>query len=1521
MSRTNADFRFQFDPQPPDPARDAAIQRDIAELAAQRNQSYFNFGFRSDLGAFGGALDYLDRYAGATAQMLADFGVDTGLDLNWVKNEIFNFPTRQGDIIQGGPMDIGRDGTLTPNTDSGLSDRLANVPRAMIEGRHVLQRIVMNNTLAAVGYDPYFRLTEDILRREAVDRSGELLPPESFSKFSEATSLSHLRVLVERERQDAEASRRLQSNFGTVGSIAVGFVVSQADPINALAGFAGGAVEDVARGALLARGLTKVGLAAETGQIVSRATRLSMLAKSGVIGAGTGAGVNVATGLGLASLAGRDYSLQDAILDTTIGATFGSFQGLSESGTTLMAASTIRRMVAEEGLVTLPKGEFFFDQVPGHRPDATVEELRIADIRASINRLADANPGNEIEALRDMGWLKDRKITLEDGSTVEITKVNGAGFVEINGVKTSREITLEAVDSTGTRHTVTLDSVRPFFTEQTPSPVAGADVRLSDGKIGTIDSIDNGIATVKVGDATSTVPLSELAYQQGPALRLKGETSFDEVGRATVALLKSKDVSTAIHESGHVFRGTLRDIDANLADELNALYGEVGDRWSVQGEERFARAFEKYVADGKAPNSTLQKVFDTLSGWIRSVYARVKGSPLRTELTGTEESAFARLLDGKPEGDLVGGPGTNYERVSGQLRQILGKQADQILPLIEANASAWSRAKGKNIDLYFRDVLENVTETRAGAVRTLQQTELPAYAFDFDFAGASDQKASFTPARIGIAARFGADASAWIRRVGNMLVEDALIKKDGSSQGSEPASAGVIRRTRSALTQRSRDIEPLFELWSKARGDSAWLSNDLRVKAHDEFQKAITLEVRNPGKTNDKIVASAAKLQRQHWDEFYNYAADNLIPGFERGAALKDYAPRIYDRALIHEAIAKHGRDKVLDVFELGISNMQAGLAPGVARRVADGMLEDIMDLKSSVLSHDRGTFDGETLAAILKDRGIAQADIDAVVGKVVGQANANSAESRTISRGKRRVFLDESADTGTIKLSDLLENNAEKLSEHYARSIFGEAAMQAVYRELDPTGQKINSADGLLKRAKEEMRKTNAGDQSIRNQLTRLDFAIKSIKGIPIEDPNSDWVSGLRRTRDLNFLTRGGGFGMAAAMEMAVIPARAGFRATIAQIPAMGDMLRAIRRGEGVSDEYISFLQGMAGLGDNRITRAVMVEQSSRESASLPTGTRIGAKYDRIAGNVRNVFSDMTGITPLTDFSTLLAGNALIDKFQRIAESGDRPSNARLSDYNLNRAQWDEIAKELRAHGNAAERKLGIENWTNLQARADFVQAISRKSRQIIHEGDIGLNPYWMNTTAGKTAIQFRTFAVGAWEKQFLSNLAVLRSSGGRDMEAFSSWFAMSVAGLGGYMATVYLNSIGRDDRQEYLADRLSEENIVRAIVSRAAFTSLIPSLYDSAAAPSGLPTIMPMRFSGLESDPILGNPTFALYMEAKGLPFRMIRSALDSGYDFSKQDLRALRALIPLQNMPGITNMFNLFNNNLPQSSTEGQ
>ncbi|MDR3561259.1 MAG: hypothetical protein P4N59_07465 [Negativicutes bacterium] len=119
-----------------------------------------------------------------------------------------------------------------------------------------------------------------------------------------------------------------------------------------------------------------------------------------------------------------------------------------------------------------------------------------------------------------------------------------------------------------------------------------------------------------------------------------------------IKLFQNKDNSTVIHESGHMFLDNMDKLTKaeGISEEMKADYQTVrnflgtkdGEAITTEQHEKFAKAFEAYMRDGKAPSTGLKRAFEKFKTWLTSIYSRI--ADLGVEVSPEVKGVFDRLL-------------------------------------------------------------------------------------------------------------------------------------------------------------------------------------------------------------------------------------------------------------------------------------------------------------------------------------------------------------------------------------------------------------------------------------------------------------------------------------------------------------------------------------------------------------------------------------------------------------------------------------------------------------------------------------------------------------------------------------------------------------------------------------------------------------------------------------------------------------------------------------------------------------
>ena len=141
----------------------------------------------------------------------------------------------------------------------------------------------------------------------------------------------------------------------------------------------------------------------------------------------------------------------------------------------------------------------------------------------------------------------------------------------------------------------------------------------------------------------------------------RAQIEFMNNGQAHITLFENRNMTSLIHEEGHLYFRLLQRIaqldNANTAfpnavADYNALLkfaGAKGDKpLTVKQEEKMARGFEAYNMEGKAPSMELREAFQRFKSWMLRVYKDLLGleesSGQRIQLTDEVRGVFDRML-------------------------------------------------------------------------------------------------------------------------------------------------------------------------------------------------------------------------------------------------------------------------------------------------------------------------------------------------------------------------------------------------------------------------------------------------------------------------------------------------------------------------------------------------------------------------------------------------------------------------------------------------------------------------------------------------------------------------------------------------------------------------------------------------------------------------------------------------------------------------------------------------------------
>lgn len=564
-------------------------------------------------------------------------------------------------------------------------------------------------------------------------------------------------------------------------------------------------------------------------------------------------------------------------------------------------------------------------------------------------------------------------------------------------------------------------------------------------------------------------------------------------------------------------------------------------------------------------------------------------------------------------------------------------------------------------------------------------------------------------------------------------------------------------------------------------------------------------------------------------------------------------------------------------------------------------------------------------------------------------------------SRAKMRTTFDENyrARVGTkmgtsaeeLSFADFLVNDFEQLAGHYVNWASGASALggMRVFNPSDPNELLIDGitskADfdrfiGLIRRtgantAKEKGLSPTEAAKQIQRDVDIFTKFYKAIAGIPVNETGTGLLNSaeaqqwMRRLSDIQFIRVMNQAGLSAIPEVMNVFSSVTTKAFFSQIPALSSYISKVKTGEW-SDDLSREVQSFIGTGgEPYLSRMAHHLGEAAGDPFAPQNTvtdGLKGKLDAGLHYGKQATSWVSGLRPITEFTQMAATRMVL---QNIADAAltvgsvaglkHNPikglDKTQFRSLNLEDAQVDRIFAAIRKYakttpnpdGGVDLKLLNLDQWVGssdeLAARYDLIMGVQRMARRAIQENDPGLMAQWMTANGMHLVTQFKSFMMGAYEKQLLHNIHVWMD--GETARAQQYFLTTGLAAALGYITTVQLRAAGREDRDEYLDRMLTKKAIAGAVVARSSWGSLIPGVIDSVADPifgtklfdSYRSTGLNSRLFSLDSIPTgqFINDTYQFLNDFRESSFE--------GRDMSGREFRNGFSLLPFQNVLPLT------------------
>ena len=759
------------------------------------------------------------------------------------------------------------------------------------------------------------------------------------------------------------------------------------------------------------------------------------------------------------------------------------------------------------------------------------------------------------------------------------------------------------------------------------------------------------------------------------------------------------------------------------------------------------------------------------------------------------------------------------------------------------------------------------------------------------------------------------------RRAASMLGEDAV------NPGEITADLMKTVDTKRMSDRFYRQYEKSYENWAKESGiNFVARRTDSR---RSEFGRLVSDEIEMPGSSTNPDIINAANNVRGIFSEMLQDAKRAGVKGFDDIPENPSYFTHMWDGHRFLKYEAEFGED-IPGLLKMSLVNANPRMPEEAAEAIANGMTKKIMRREVGIdsgLARMFSTSNKEALRDILLEEEILSED---QVDRIIGQLDFD--REGVAPRAKRRLNFDMSAaverNGKTLHIKDLMERDTEAVVNAYINQMQGRIALakKGIFSDGD-----FESLKKDIMAAGREIGDTPQAERDIQ----KLDVLYALISGRPsplIGSPGSDANRIARLLMDYNFLRVMNQVGFAQISELGNAVSIDGTMALLRVVPDFKAMIKRAANGE-LEDGVVRDLEAFAGIGVDRNIQQAMNRYSVEDLYSLGKGDTIDKAISFIQP-LRRATADISGLAPITTILERSAGKiatqSLVDlasgiKKVRMKKLGkttlEQDIAKRLASLGLDEAMWPRVVNQINKHTKthpsifSRSRKvkdINMGDWDDIEARDALRYGIARWTRQSIQQNDAGNLNIHMTSTMGKILTQFRTFMLVSHAKQFLHNIKR------NDFAAYSAMMWSCFYGGAAYTLQTHVNAIGRDDKEDFLRERLSAEEIGKAAFQRSSWAALLPGSWDTLMWATGQePVFAYKRTTGLATSFIAGNPVFDLLDTAGKVARGGTRAAFNEEYQWSRGQQRALNSLLPFQNAIGIKNVLNTMVEGLPEQA----
>jgi hypothetical protein len=653
------------------------------------------------------------------------------------------------------------------------------------------------------------------------------------------------------------------------------------------------------------------------------------------------------------------------------------------------------------------------------------------------------------------------------------------------------------------------------------------------------------------------------------------------------------------------------------------------------------------------------------------------------------------------------------------------------------------------------------------------------------------------------------------------------------------AAISAAMRERVYVGNTLNEYQQLYTAWRNAKGGH--YGNDLMGgKLRDEFDKAVAREIEARGNgssvASEQAVKDAADALEKGYDRMrVDMQATKTVGHARLGDSSVGYMPHVMQASRVAAMSDTELRalvDAMTTQFEQ-IEGWDAAFAGELARKYVDHARINANG-GHEIPANIHSPAAGDMVRTAIDAMNLPREERDKLLGRY-----ARGGASFT----KQRLRLDlnkeyAKGDGTTFTLLDLFDTNQIELFRNYSRRAAGEVAL-AQHGIMGSQGLR------MLRRAMEF-----GPNRATQEEIQAFDQVAAEFLGQPFGEATGKWMS---RAMTVNSLARLGGMGFTQFGEYINGIWHVGAGQTLAAIGGMKRLrqeLIALSKGETVNNSILNSIETWGGAGEFGAEGYRMVLPfDNPDSAYKSFGGDTVTAVDKMLRAGTHAQGILSGWRMLHAVQTRGMAEQIVHKAVRYISQGD--TSRALSDMGFTP---DVVARLKADMPNMAKfeggklKEFDLSKATDVEAAAQFAQAVQRGASQIIQGTFIGETGKWAHSGLLKMMTQFRTFSITSMEKQWARQRGNHGVAGALGMLLGSMSVAVPII-----YARTLAAAANRPDREAYLEKQLTPAKLARATLNYVAMAGLAGDFADALSAVTGLGQEQGSRSGGAKG--VIGN------------------------------------------------------------------